>query len=61
MFLLFASQFVLPAFFGDQVKIWITAAFFIWSAAAVLGIVFRRRVPNALARFGETWRAHIRS
>ena len=61
MFLLFAAQFVLPALFGDQVKIWITAAFFIWTAAVVLEIVLRRRVPNALARFFETWRAHIGS
>jgi cation:H+ antiporter len=61
MFLLFAAQFVLPALFGDQVKIWITAAFFIWTAAVVLEIVLRRRVPNALARFLETWRAHISS
>jgi len=61
MFLLFAAQFVLPALFGDQVKIWITAAFFIWTAAVVLEIVLRRRVPNALARFFETWRAHISS
>jgi cation:H+ antiporter len=60
MFLLFAAQFVLPAFFGDQAKIWITAGFFIWTAAAVLGIIFRRRVPNALAQFGETWRARVR-
>jgi cation:H+ antiporter len=59
MFLLFAAQFVLPALFGDQLKIWITAAFFIWTAAVVLEIVLRRRVPNALARFFETWRAHI--
>jgi cation:H+ antiporter len=59
MFLLFAAQFVLPALFGDQVKVWITAAFFIWTASVVLEIVLRRRVPNALARFLETWRAHI--
>jgi cation:H+ antiporter len=59
MFLLFAAQFVLPAFFGDQLKIWITAAFFIWTAAAVLEIVFRWRVPNALAQFLQTWREHV--
>jgi cation:H+ antiporter len=61
MFLLFTAQFVLPAFFGDQVKAWITAGFFIWTAVAVVEIAFRRRVPNALARFGETWRAHVKS
>ena len=61
MFLLFGAQFVLPAFFGDQAKVWITAGFFIWTAGAVLQIVFRRRVPSALARFNETWRAHVRS
>jgi cation:H+ antiporter len=61
MFLLFGTQFVLPAFFGDQAKIWITAAFFIWTAGAVLHIVARRQVPSALTRFHETWRAHVRN
>ena len=61
MFVLFAAQFALPAFFGDQVKLWITAGFFIWAAVAVLGIVFRRRVPKALAQFLETWRTRVKS
>lgn len=61
MFVLFGAQFVLPAFFGVQVKVWITAAFFAWTAAAALRIVARRRLPNALAQFLETWRAHVRS
>jgi cation:H+ antiporter len=60
MFTLFSAQFVLPVFFGPQVKIWITAAFFAWTIAAALGIVLRWRLPNALAQFLETWRAHVR-
>jgi cation:H+ antiporter len=59
MFLLFAGQFVLPAFFGDQVRAWIAAGFLIWTAVAALGMIIKRRLPNALARFLETWRTHV--
>ncbi len=59
MFSLFASQFVLPAFFGKHVKIWITAAFFLWTALALLYMVLRHRSPEALTRFLETWRANV--
>jgi cation:H+ antiporter len=61
MFLLFAAQFVLPAFFGDQIRMWIAAGFFIWTAVAALVMIMRRRLPNALARFLETWRTHVSS
>lgn len=59
MFGLFAVQFVLPPFLGDQAHVWITAAFFIWAATGLLEIVFRRRRPLALVRFVETWREHV--
>jgi cation:H+ antiporter len=61
MFLLFAAQFVLPAFFGDQVRMWIAAGFFIWTAVAALVMIIRRHPPNALAQFLETWRTHVSS
>lgn len=61
MFLLFAAQFVLPAFFGGQTRVWIAAVFFSWTAAAGLLMVIRRRLPNALVRFLETWRTHVRT
>jgi cation:H+ antiporter len=59
MFLLFAIQFVLPAFFGDGIRVWITAAFFAWTAASVLVFAFRRPRQNALTSFVATWRAHV--
>ncbi|MGI8958649.1 MAG: hypothetical protein ACR2IV_02595 [Bryobacteraceae bacterium] len=61
IFLLFAAQFVLPAFFGEHIKMWIAAGFFVWTAAAILVILVKRRLPNALVRFLETWRLHVRS
>jgi cation:H+ antiporter len=61
MFFLFATQFVLPVFFGPGVRVWITYAFFIWSAVELIRIVLQRRVPVALADFLETWRAHVSS
>lgn len=59
MFLLFTAQFVLPAFLGNEARSWITDVFFIWTAIAVLTMVARGRRPNALARFLETWQAHV--
>ncbi|MGI9072534.1 MAG: hypothetical protein ACR2JB_14745 [Bryobacteraceae bacterium] len=60
MFLLFAAQFVLPVFLGDQVRIWIAAGFFVWTVVAALVMIMRRRLPNALAGFLETWRTHVK-
>jgi cation:H+ antiporter len=57
MLALFAAQFVLPPFFGQQAKLWITALFFVWSAAALLLMLARRTPPAAMKRFAETWRA----
>jgi cation:H+ antiporter len=59
MFVLFSVQFVLPAFFGNQVRVWITAAFFIWTGIAAIAILVHGRRPNALASFLETWHAHV--
>jgi cation:H+ antiporter len=60
MFLLFAAQFVLPAFFGDQMRTWIAAGFFIWTGVAALLMIMRRQPPNALAGFLETWHTHVK-
>jgi cation:H+ antiporter len=59
MFILFALQFVLPAFFGEGIRIWITAAFFTWTAASLLVFAVRRPPKNAVTSFIATWRAHI--
>ena len=59
MFLLFASQFALPAGWGPQAKLWITAAFFFWTAISVVAIIARRKRPEALKYFAATWRAHV--
>lgn len=59
MFILFAVQLVLPVFLGEAIRVWITGAFLIWTVLAVLGIFARRRRPEALLSFLETWRAHI--
>ncbi len=59
MFVLFAIQFVLPIFFGSQVRYWITAAFFLWTGIELIGILWRRRMPAAFADFLETWRVHV--
>jgi len=61
MFVLFAAQFVLPIFFGNGVRRWITAAFFAWVVAALGQIVVRGCRPKALVSFAETWRAHVRN
>ncbi len=59
MFALFAIQFILPIFLGSQVRQWITALFFAWSALELIRMGFRRRLPEALVDFRETWRTHF--
>jgi cation:H+ antiporter len=61
MFVLFAAQFVLPEFFGQPAKTWITEAFLAWFALHLLAIILRRRTPAALVKFVDTWRRHVRS
>ncbi len=60
MFALFAIQFILPAFAGDEVRVWITAAFFLWTVAALFRMLGRWRQPAAWTCFQETWREHVR-
>ncbi|MBV8807533.1 MAG: hypothetical protein JO033_02565 [Acidobacteriaceae bacterium] len=60
MFVLFAAQFILPAFFGEAIRVWVTYAFFAWTTMTVVAIAIRRRAPVALTSFVATWRAHIR-
>lgn len=59
IFVLFAAQFVLPVFWGDAIRIWITYAFFAWTVLALLDMLRRKRRPPALTSFLETWRAHV--
>jgi hypothetical protein len=52
MFVLFAAQFVHPS-----AKLWITWAFLLWTAFAVIRILVSRRLPAALVSFVETCRS----
>jgi len=60
MFVLFAAQFVVPAFFGAQSKDWITCVFLGWAALEVFKLILKRRWPAAFQDFASTWRAHVR-
>lgn len=59
MFGLFAAQFALPPFFGEQIRFWIAIAFLVWAVAAVLRMLSQRRVPAAFSAFGQMWREHV--
>ncbi len=61
MFVLFAAQFVLPEFFGEQAKLWICYAFLAWSAVELILILTRGKKPEAMTSFSNVWRAHVRS
>jgi cation:H+ antiporter len=56
MFVLFVSQFAVP----PGARNWITYAFFAWAAVSVVAMIASRRPPQAIARFIETWREHVR-
>lgn len=55
MLVLFGSQFAVPA--GERT--WITYAFLVWAAAAVVAMLVRRRPPEAFTSFLQTWREHM--
>ena len=59
MFVLFAVQFVLPAFFGDEVRRYITWAFLIWTGGGLVLFAIRRPKVNAVSSFLSTWREHF--
>lgn len=59
IFSLFVAQFVLPVFLGEGVRVWITYAFFAWTAIALVQMAIQRRRPLALQNFLETWRTHV--
>ncbi len=61
MFLLFASQFVLPPLFGQQVRAWIAYVFLVWAGAAFSIMLIRWKPPAAFKAFGEMWREHVSS
>ncbi len=60
MFVLFAVQFVLPAFFGNEIRRYITLAFFIWTAAGLTLFAIRRPKVNAVSSFLHTWRENVK-
>jgi cation:H+ antiporter len=59
MFVLFAVQFVLPAFLGDEARRWITWAFLAWAGGGMLLFAARRPKHNAVSSFLHTWREHV--
>ncbi|HEY6986914.1 MAG TPA: hypothetical protein VH369_00945 [Bryobacteraceae bacterium] len=59
MLILFAAQFVVPAFLGEPSRRFVTLAFFIWIAIELIRIAVRRQLPPALASFAETWRTQV--
>jgi len=59
MFVLFAVQFVLPAFLGDEARRWITWAFLAWAGGGMLLFAVRRPKHNAVSSFLHTWREHV--
>jgi cation:H+ antiporter len=59
MFLLFALQFVLPAFFGDEVRRYITWAFLAWTAGGLVLFAIKRPKTNAVSSFLQTWRENV--
>jgi cation:H+ antiporter len=61
MFGLFAVQFVLPAFLGEEARAWITRVFLVWTAGMVVKLIARRCRPQALVSFAAIWREHVRS
>jgi cation:H+ antiporter len=61
MFVLFAIQFILPAFFGDEVRRYITWAFMAWASGGLILFAIGRPKVNAVSSFLHTWRANIGS
>ncbi len=61
MFVLFSAQFWLGNLMdGQQAKYWITIAFLIWAVVEVIGMASKRRMPEALGSFVQTWKTHVR-
>ncbi len=61
MFVLFAVQFILPAFFGDDSRRYIAWAFFVWTGIGLIVLAIRRPKTNAVSSFLHTWRDHVKS
>jgi cation:H+ antiporter len=50
----------LAAFVAGHVHIWVTAAYFVWAAAALTRLALGQRRLEAFRLFGEMWRRHVR-
>src|SRR5581483_1636971 len=70
LFFLWVVQFALspvtpgPGLWGilaGHIHLWVTIAYFAWSAIEIARILFGRRKPVAFQLFGEMWRRHVRS
>ncbi len=60
LFVLFAVQFVLPVFFGDEVRQYITWVFLAWTAVGFTWFIIKRPKVNAVTSFLHTWREKVR-
>jgi cation:H+ antiporter len=60
IFVLFCVQFILPAFFGDEIRRYITWAFLLWTAGGLILFAVRRPKLNAVSSFLSTWREHFK-
>jgi cation:H+ antiporter len=60
MFILFAMQFVLPAFFGDEIRRYIAWLFFVWTVGGLIVFAIRRPRVNAVSSFLHTWRETVK-
>jgi len=48
------------SYLGLHVRFWVTILYFAWVGIAVIMMIVRRKRPEALSCFVETWRHHIR-
>jgi hypothetical protein len=51
----------LAGFLAGHIHLWVTVAYFAWSALEVASMVFSRRPPAAFRLFTVMWGRHIRS
>lgn len=48
------------SYLGLHVRFWVTILYFVWVGIAIIVMIARKKRPEALSCFVETWRNHIR-